>query len=70
MEYVIKGEKNPKTVEVQLEKSGNGGIEFVVGEWSVFELLPDGKGQLRNGIPKGTEEGLLVDKDGRIKLVE
>ena len=72
MDYVIKGQESepPKQTVVELEKCPGGRIKFWVGIWSVFELYPDGTGRLRHHIPKDNKEGLQVDEEGRIKLVE
>ena len=72
MKYVIKG-KEPEPEEqvvAELEKGDDGETALWVGNWIVFELYPNGTGHLRPGMPKDNKEGIQVDTEGKIKLVE
>lgn len=68
--YVIQGEKPKEEVPVNLKTLYSERIIFLVGKWTVFKLNPDGTGELAIGIPRYNKEGLQVDEEGRIKLVD
>jgi len=69
--YVIEDENEIKTVSVKLVRHSNGEIEFVVGDFTIFALFPNGTGQMVGGMTSSTQAdktGLQIE-NGKIKLV-